>query len=190
MSPKCPECGLSNFASATECKRCHTPLASAGYADNVWRDGNALVLSLEGVSLPGRCWKCNSSEKLSKWKLDINFYPLVSYFTILLPVHIVVWTTYSVPAVLCSDHRGIALEGPRNTMFPKLLMIFGFLVLILAVISGFAWMLVALGLLLLVPGLVVYKLMQPAFRIRRRVEPLLWIKGVDPQYLALLPSRK
>jgi hypothetical protein len=188
LSPKCPQCGFTNFASATECKKCQAPLAPASYADNIWRDGKYLMMDLRGCLLPDRCWKCNSDFKVSKWTLEINFYPLMSYFLVMMGA--VVWTTYSVPAVLCREHRNIALDGPKNTLFPNLLIIGGILSLIMTVISGFALMLLVTTVVLLGVGLVLFKMVQPVFKVKARSKPYIWIKGVDQQYLSQLPRRK
>ena len=83
---KCPQCGLTNFATATQCKRCQTlftqnlsstpgstlqgivledgyvlpPPPSVGLPNSgVWRDRSTLVMSKDS-QLPDRCVKCNA----------------------------------------------------------------------------------------------------------------------------------
>lgn len=83
---KCPQCGLTNFATATQCKRCQTlftqnlsstpgstlqgivledgyvlpPPPSVGLPNSgVWRDRSTLVMSKD-AQLPDPCVKCNA----------------------------------------------------------------------------------------------------------------------------------
>jgi hypothetical protein len=76
---KCPECGLVNFASDANCKRCGalipqtaaqpaTPVGIVlpdGYvlppppAAGIWRDGKTLVMD-KNAMLPDNCVKCNA----------------------------------------------------------------------------------------------------------------------------------
>lgn|SRR5574341_2405187 len=79
QSWKCPECGLVNFASDANCKRCGAVVAAAAFqpagvagivledgyvlpappAAGIWRDGATLVMD-KNASLPDRCVKCNA----------------------------------------------------------------------------------------------------------------------------------
>jgi len=76
---KCPECGLVNFASDANCKRCGAlipqtaaqPATPAGIvlqdgyvlppppAAGIWRDGTTLVMD-KNAMLPDNCVKCNA----------------------------------------------------------------------------------------------------------------------------------
>lgn len=78
QSWKCPECGLANFASAANCKRCSAlipqtatqPISPAGIVlpdgyvlpppptAGIWREGKTLVMD-KNAMLPDYCVKCN-----------------------------------------------------------------------------------------------------------------------------------
>jgi hypothetical protein len=191
VSLKCPECGLNNFDTATDCKRCHTPLAADSYTDNIWRDGKCLVLDFQSFTLPKRCLKCNTSDYVSKEILEMNFYPFYNFLTILPGLHSVFWTKYSIPVFLCTEHHRFALAGPTNTMLPTLLIILGSIALIMGVfVQDAALLFWPLGIGTLGLGLFLNWSAKPLFKIKKRAKPLIWITGVDPQYLALLPGRK
>lgn len=191
MTFKCPKCGLSNFRTATNCKRCQTPLASASDRENIWRDGNYLVINTQDFVLPSRCLKCNTSSNVGKEILELSFYPFYNYLTILPGVHTVFWTNYTIPIFLCTEHHWFARAGPTNTMLPTLLIILGIIALIMGIfIQEAALLFWPLGLGSLGLGLLLDRLAKPAFKIKKRAKPLIWIKGVDPQYLALLPKHK
>jgi hypothetical protein len=191
MSLKCPECGLSNFPSATNCKRCHAQLASGSDLENIWRDGDCLVINPQEFMLLERCLKCNTSLNLSKEVLEMSFYPFYNFLTILPGIHTVFWTKYTIPVFLCSEHHRFALSGPTNNMLPDLLIILGIIALIMGVfIQEAALLFWPLGLGCLGLGLLLLWSAKSLFKIKKRAKPLIWIKGVDPQYLALLPRHK
>lgn len=191
MSLKCPGCGLSNFATATACKRCHAPLDPKSSSANIWRDGKYLVLNLHSFVLPDRCLKCNTDRYVSLEVLEINYYPFYSYLTILPHFHAVFWTNYEIPAFLCTDHHRIALDGPKNTMMPNIFIIVGVISLIMAVVVDEAAMLfLPIGIAVLGFGLLLFKWTSHAFKIKKRTKTHVWIKGVAPEYLALLPKHQ
>lgn len=185
MGLRCQECGLTNFADATHCKRCQAPLAAVSASSNVWRDGEYLVISAERYALPNRCLKCNGINT-ERYNLRINFYPFFNFLMIL--ARSVFWRAYTIPAFLCRQHKDIAYEEPKNVLFPKLLIILGCFALLVAVIAKFILPLLLAGLGLLGLGLLLRKFARPTFEIKKRNKQYVWIKGADEKYLASLPK--
>src|SRR5882762_3300178 len=108
---KCAECGLVNFTSETNCKRCGATAVTAGIEapspptgivledgyvlpppptiGGIWRDSSTLVMTKD-ASLPDRCVKCNAPANGLRLKRRLAWHSPVLYLLIVLAVLIYV----------------------------------------------------------------------------------------------------
>ena len=102
---KCPQCGLVNFKSATNCKRCNLVFDSgadpAHENAEAWRDSSHLVLRSDSF-LPDRCVKCNSSTNITQKAHKLAYLP--KHNLLLLLVGFIHYKAMMVPLALCSQH--------------------------------------------------------------------------------------
>ena len=180
---KCRQCGLVNFRTASVCKRCGTSLTGTSerlvnQQSEAWRDSNFLVMG-QDANLPDRCLKCNSSDGVSQKVISLGYYP--KYNLVLLLFGFVYYKTFKVGVRLCERH----LSSRWNTILVSTLLIVGGIVAFIVgfhssffLFGGFA--VFAVGCLLLTIG-------GSPFSIERFEKPYIWIKGVDEDYLAVLP---
>src|SRR5262245_40589761 len=129
---KCPECGLVNFASDANCKRCgaiavNVPAQSPpvgivledGYvlpppptANGIWRDKSTLVMTKD-ASLPDRCIKCNAPANGLRLTRKLAWHTPVLYLTILIAVLV-----YAILAAVLSK-RAIVYLGMCRQHFER-----------------------------------------------------------------------
>ena len=107
---KCPQCGLVNFKTAGQCKRCGLDFQTeAAPAESVeaWRDAHHLVLRSDSF-LPDRCMKCNSSTGITRKSQKLAYIPKYNLLTLglalVLPFGFVRYKTMMVPLGLCPEH--------------------------------------------------------------------------------------
>src|SRR5438105_3427660 len=101
---KCAECGLVNFASESNCKRCGVASVIAGVETpspprgivledgyvlppppaigGIWRDKSTLIMTKD-ASLPDRCVKCNAPANGLRLKRRLAWHSPVLYLLIL-----------------------------------------------------------------------------------------------------------
>lgn len=213
---RCAHCGLVNFATATQCKRCRTPfvqdVSSASGANvqgivledgyvlppppsvgtagpGVWRDEAKLVVGKD-VPLPPRCVKCNApapGRRLKKkltWHHPLFFLLIFVGFLVYFIVAMFVRKTATVELGLCEEHMA---KHQRNLWITASLILFGTLGMVLALIVG-ENSLLFVGILSVLAGIIfgvsVLKVVSPA-RIDNK---FAWLKGVNKDYLAMLPQ--
>jgi hypothetical protein len=76
-------------------------------------------------------------------------------------------------------------------MLPNLLIVLGVISLFMAWLADEAAMLfLPMGIAVLGFGLLLSMWTSHAFKIKKRTKTLVWIKGVAPEYLALLPNHQ
>jgi hypothetical protein len=207
---KCAQCGLVNFASATNCKRCGTAAASAGeYSPpppagivledgyvlpppptigSIWRDGSTMIMTKE-ASLPDQCVKCNAPANGLRLKRRLSWHHPVLYLLIL-----VAWIFYVLLAVLlrkrATVYLGLCAEHFQRRR--KLLAV-GWILLAIGLISpvvAFANDYPAvglLGLLVLIISIVWLILVTRVVTVKKIDDRLVWLGGIDSNYLAQFP---
>lgn len=207
---KCPECGLVNFASDANCKRCRAlnpqvavqPEAPAGIVledgyvlppppstGAVWRDNDTLVMT-KNASLPDRCVKCNAPAHGFRLKRNLSWHhpALALLIFVALLIYLVVAMAVSKRATvhlgLCAEH----LQRRRN------LLIAGWSLLAIGLITpviAFANEYVGIGLLgigVVAVAAVWLVLAARVVKVKRIDDQYVWLRGIDANYLAQFPS--
>lgn len=212
-SLKCPGCGLVNFATETNCKRCGAPLANStmpatgnqpqtqfvvaedGYVfppppnfGEVWRNNSTLVFNKNAL-LPDRCVKCNSPADGSRLKRKLSWHHPALYLLILAGflVYVILAVALSKRATvelgLCADH----IRKRRKAM------LIGWLLLVTGIsgaILGIAYdyiMVLIVGLALVPVGLVWLVVVARVVTVKKIDDRFVWLKGINRDYLAALP---
>ena len=215
-SLKCPQCGLINFATAPNCKRCkipfndqavefeadgsqlgegfYQPQADAehhynlNYAKGVWRDGSLLVMTKETI-LPNRCVKCNAPA-MKLLKRTVEWYPRYVILVFIL-IRIVGLILYFCTRKRVTVHIGLCEDHINKRRFGVLA---GCVVLLVGFISFFGALgnenfgIVFLGLLLILAGMIVMVTVWRTVTAKKIEEPYVWVKGVHRDFLDTLPS--
>lgn len=213
---KCAHCGLVNYATATQCKRCRTPfvqnLSSVAGANvqgivledgyvlppppsvgtpgaGVWRDKSKMVVS-KGAPLPDRCVKCNGPASGVRLKKKFTWHHPAIYILIFVGLLI-----YVIVAMIVRKTATVELglceehmaKHRRNVLVTSLLILLGVGGFVLAVIVGNNYFLLA-GILLILAGIIYAG---GALRIvtpARIDNKFAWLKGVNKDYLDGLPQ--
>jgi hypothetical protein len=211
---KCPQCGLVNFAAATQCKRCGTlftqnvssepgsnlqgfvledgyvlpPPPSIGTTgEGIWRDGKTLVMSKDAV-LPDRCVKCNvfTNERLTR---KLSWHHPAIYILLL-----VAWLIYLIVAMVVRKRATVELGLCEEHKAKRRTFIWITLLMILGGVAGFFLAIAAedgtpalIGSLLLIAGIFF-----GVFTIRvtypsKIDDRFVWLKGVNADYLDQFP---
>lgn len=212
-SLKCPQCGLTNFATAPACKRCKLPFdASApsaawqpaeecysqdgyeaqprdpNYDASAWRDGSLLVTTKD-ARLPGRCVKCNAPAS-TRLKRTVEWYPRYVILVFIL-VHIAGIILY-----LCTRKSATLSIGLCESHFNRRR--FGILIGCAMLLTGLFVFFGALfnenfstgllGLVLFLTGMTVAVSVYRTIRAAKIEEPYVWLKGVHRDFLNTLPA--
>ncbi len=210
---KCAQCGLVNFATATQCQRCRTPfvqnVSSApglnlqgivledGYVlppppsvgmPGVWRDKSTLVMSKDAL-LPERCVKCNAFTN-GRLKRKLTWHHPAIYILIL-----VAWLAYLIVAMivrkratievgLCEEHRAKRRNYILITWALVLLGLAGFVLAIIANDGTPALIGVLVLLTAIIFGVIATRVTVPS-KIDDR---FVWLRGVNRDYLNQFPT--
>ena len=210
QSWKCPECGLVNFASDENCKRCHVlntqvalqPGAPAGIVledgyvlppppntGGVWRDGNTLVMTKDAL-LPDQCVKCNAPTHGYRLKRNFSWHPPVLALLIFvgLIVYVLVAAFVSKRATVhigvCTEH----MQRRRNLLIVGWSMLaIGLITPVIAFANEYVGI-ALLGMLLVVVAAIWLVLAARVVKVKCIDDRYVWLKGIDPNYLAQFPS--
>lgn len=206
---KCAECGLVNFASAENCKRCGATAVSSGVpapslpagtvledgyvlppppSGGVWRDQSTLVMTKD-AALPDRCVKCNAPAHGFRLKRKLAWHHPAIYLLALMAVLIyaLVAGILSKRAIiylgLCPEH---IQRRRRKIAVGWLLFVAGFVGIILAFgyNSGLLGLLGVGAFFFAVVWLIVAARVVTPKKIDDR---LIWLKGINSAFLAELP---
>ena len=207
---KCTECGLVNFSTAANCKRCNAigpppglqPPAPAGIVledgyvlppppsmGGVWRDNKTLVMTKD-ASLPDQCVKCNAPAHGFKLKRKLSWHHPALYVVIL-----VAWIIYLVLAValskratvflgLCTEH----VTRRRNFLIAGWIMFaLGLIAPVVAFSNDYPG-LGLLGILLLFVSIFWLVFANRVVTVKKIDDRLVFLNGIDSQYLAQFPA--
>ena len=207
---KCAECGLVNFASEANCKRCGAAAAGAdvygptppagivledGYVlppppavGGVWCDKSALVMTKD-ASLPDRCVKCNAPANGLQLKRRLSWHHPMLYLLIFVALLI-----YLILAVVlrkrATVYLGLCAEHFQRRR--KLLAV-GWILLAIGLISPVVAFandypaLGLLGLLVLIISIIWQISVARVVTVKKIDDRLVWLGGINRNYLAQLP---
>jgi hypothetical protein len=207
---KCAECGLVNFASEPNCKRCGAAAAGAGVyspplpagivledgyvlppppaVGGVWCDKSTLVMTKE-ASLPDRCVKCNAPANGLRLKRRLSWHHPVLYLIIFfaLLIYIILAAVLSKRATvylgLCAEHFQ---RRRKQIAVGWLLLVTG----IIGIIAAFGYdypKFALLGFAVFLFAVVWLIVAARVITVKRIDDRLVWLRGVNSNYLSLLP---
>jgi len=208
---KCTECGLVNFASDANCKRCgsaapvlshNQPTSYAagitlddGYvlpppptSAGIWRDGKTLVMTKEAF-LPDRCLRCNAPANGARLRKRLSWHHPLLYIVIFVAMllYLILALALSkratVDFALCPSH----LRKRRNLILVGWgLFLFG---IILAVVgAGYDYASIVIGAILLILADIVWLVLAyKVVTVKRIDDRHVWLTGLDEQYLLQFP---
>lgn len=208
---KCRECGLVNFATAANCKRCNaavsfgTPPTPApqgivledGYVmppppfamGGIWRDDKTLVMSKE-AQLPDQCVKCNAPAHGFKLKRKLTWHHPALYVVVL-----VAWIIYLVLAMAISKRATVFLGlCPEHVKRRKLFLLIGWTMFAIGLIvpvlafSNEAPGIALLGFLLLFTAIFWLVFANRVVNVKKIDDRYVYLTGIDAAYLAQFPS--
>jgi hypothetical protein len=206
---KCAECGLVNFATSVNCKRCGAALATSGVpaelqpngivledgyvlppppTGGVWRDNSTLVMMKE-APLPDRCVKCNAPANGVRLRRSLSWHHPVLYLLIFVGVLI-----YVILAAVLSKRAmiyiGLCAEHIRRR---RKMIAAGWALLVAGLVSAIAAFandyptggMLGLGVFLfaLVWLIMISRVVTP----KKIDDRLVWLNGVNSAYLSQLP---
>lgn len=212
---KCPQCGLVNFETATQCKRCGTlfsqNLASAtganlqgfvledGYVlppppsvgmpgSGIWRDGSTLVMTKD-AQLPDRCVKCNAFTD-GRLRRKFTWHHPAIYLLIFVALLI-----YFIVAMVTRKRATVDLGLCDEHRAKRRTYIWISWLLALGGIAGFVLAILAndgtpafIGVLLLLTAIVFAVITTRLVYPSKIDDRFVWLKGVNAEYLNQLPS--
>ena len=212
---RCAHCGLVNFSTATQCKRCRTPfvqdLSPVGGANvhgivledgyvlppppsvgtpgaGLWRDKDQLVVS-NGMPLPDRCIKCNAPAPGPKLKKKLSWHHPAFYFLILAGVLI-----YAIAVMFVRKNAIIHLGLCEEHMMKHRRSVLVNWLFILLVVGFFVLALITwnnyfiIPVMMLLPAGVLYALIAGRTVTAAKIDnKFAWLKGVNGAYLDGVP---
>ena len=212
---KCPQCGLINFATATQCKACGTlfsqNLSSApgstlkgfvledGYvlpppptvglpSSGVWRNSSTLVMSKD-AQLPDRCVKCNAFT-IGRLKRKLSWHHPAIY--ILIAVALLI---YLIVAMVVRKRATVYLGLCEEHMAKRRTYIWITWLLALGGIAGFVIAIAEnngvpalIGILLFLTAIVFALITIRVASPSRIDDRFVWLKGINAEYLNQLPQ--
>jgi len=206
---RCAECGLVNFASSANCKRCGAAQSTAGVpaqptpagivledgyvlppppSGGVWRDNSTLVMVKE-APLPDRCVKCNAPANGVRLRRRLAWHSPVLYLLIFVAVLIyailaaVLSKRATIYIGLCAEH----FQGRRKKIAVGWILLAGGLI---SIIVGFAYEYPIIGLLGFAVFLfaLVWLIMVSRVVTPKKIDDrLVWLNGINSAYLSQLP---
>jgi len=182
---KCPQCGLVNFKSAINCKRCNLVFDSgadpAHENAEAWRDSSHLVLRSDSF-LPDRCVKCNSSTNITQKAHKLAYLP--KHNLLLLLIGFIHYKAMMVPLALCSQHDSNRKKSLAAMVVMIILGLVGFF-------GGYAvdsMFLLFSGFGVFAGGFIVGTIQGSPVAIVKFDGEYMWLKGPGKEYLAGFPA--
>lgn len=215
-SAKCTQCGLVNFADATNCKRCGAALPNTnlqpappgsvvtedGYVlppppspafypsgPGIWRDKSTLVMDKNAV-LPDRCVKCNESARGVRLKRKLSWHHPILYLLIL-GAALFYLIVAMVVRKTAKFEIGICerhLQKRRQAILITWVLIIGSIVAFFVAVAWDTGALALLGVLLFFVGLI-YGLTAARIVAPAKIDDrYVWLRGVNKDYLNQFPT--
>ena len=207
QSWKCPECGLVNFASDANCKRCSAliPQAAAqpasgivledGYVlppppmAGIWRDGTTLVMD-KNAMLPDNCVKCNAPANGSRVRKKLAWHHPLLYllvfgaalFYVILAAALSKRATVEFP--LCEEHKS------RRRTF----MTIGFVVMAIGLVLPFVGLayeypeIALFGVLLFLIAVFWLVFACRIVGVKKIDDRYAWLTGINREFLNHFPA--
>lgn len=162
---------------------------SAQSTDGVWRDGNILVMHKQAV-LPDRCVKCNTPASGMRLRRNLSWHH-PAYFLIVLAglliyviVALCVRQRAKIDIGICEAHR----SRRRNRILAAWLIFVGAIVaIVLGSTNESLVVLIPVGVLMVLAALIMAVLISSIVSPKKIDNYYVWLKGVNPDYLAQLP---
>jgi hypothetical protein len=207
---KCAECGLVNFASETNCKRCGAAAVTGGVdasppptgivledgyvlpppptIGGIWRDQATLVMTKD-ASLPDRCVKCNAPANGLRLKRRLAWHYPVLYLVALIAllIYVILAAMLSKRATvflgLCQTHFQ---RRRKQTAIGWLLLAAGLITAIAAIAYDYPLLALA-GFSALLFAAFFLVLVSRVVVVKKIDDRLVWLNGIHSAYLAQLP---
>ena len=207
---KCRECGLVNFTTDQNCKRCRAsatamgpPPAPAGIVledgyvmppppfstGGVWRDDKTLVMTRD-AQLPDQCIKCNAPAHGYKLKRKLSWHHPALYVVIL-----VAWIVYLVLAIALRKQATVFFGlCPEHIKRRKTFLLIGWMMFAIGLIvpvlafSNEAPGIALLGFLLLFTSIFWLVFANRVVTVKKIDDRYVYLTGIDANYLARFPS--
>ena len=207
---KCPECGLVNFASDANCKRCRasnsqtalkadTPPAGIVLEDGyvlppppqagVWQEGKTLIMDKHAF-LPDYCVKCNAPANGLRLRKRLRWHHPLLYLLVIPGVLI-----YAFVATFLSQQAtvefGICADHKRRR---RIIWGIGLALLIIGLIMPFAGLanesggVAGIGFLILLVAIVWLVMASKFVNVKKMDERFVWMTGVNQGFLAHFPA--
>jgi hypothetical protein len=204
------ECGLVNFATSANCKRCGAAQSSAGVpaqpppagivledgyvlppppTGGVWRDKSTLVMVKE-APLPDRCVKCNAPANGVRLLRRLSWHHPLLYLAIFaaMLIYVILAAALSKRATIyvgmCSEH----FQRRRKKILVSWILLLGGLVAAIAAFANDYAMVGLLGLAVFLFGLVLLIVVSRVVTPKKIDDRLVWLNGVNSAYLSQLPD--
>jgi hypothetical protein len=199
---KCQSCGLINFATDADCKRCGAQnlqrgptgvVLDDGYVlppppDGVWRDGATLVM-YKTAPLPDYCIKCNRPANGLRIRSKLSWHHPALYILVFGAAlfYVIIALALSQRATIdfgiCAEHKS------RRRMHLNIglgLLVGGLLMSVL----GFAYDYPSaglIGILLALVAIVWLVIANKIVNVKKIDERYVWLKGVNAEFLQRFP---
>jgi len=212
---KCSQCGLVNYATATQCKRCGTlfsqnvtsakgsnlqgfvledgyvlppPPAVGMPGAGIWRNGKTLVMTKD-AQLPDRCVKCNAFTN-GRLRRKFSWHHPAIYILL-----IVAWLFYLIVAMIVRKRATVDLGLCEEHSAKRRTYIWISWLLALGGVAGFVLAMIAgdgtpalIGFLLLLTAIVFGVITTRVVYPSKIDDRFVWLKGVNAEYLNQLPA--
>jgi len=212
---KCSQCGLVNYATATQCKRCGTlfsqnvtsakgsnlqgfvledgyvlppPPAVGMPRAGIWRNGKTLVMTKD-AQLPDRCVKCNAFTN-GRLRRKFSWHHPAIYILL-----IVAWLFYLIVAMIVRKRATVDLGLCEEHSAKRRTYIWISWLLALGGVAGFVLAMIAgdgtpalIGFLLLLTAIVFGVITTRVVYPSKIDDRFVWLKGVNAEYLNQLPA--
>lgn len=186
----CKNCGLINFATATNCKRCDIALHDVlKEEDGVWQDQGLLVMRTN-ARLDDYCIRCNSAEVVTRRWVTASSYAhwkllLIVFGWPIIPSRLMakLFTKLEIQVSLCRKHKS---NWSHDLKINLPLILFGIGLLVLSFYQGSIGMLL-LGISLFAIGCLSSLIGGDPLRLKRHDGSFIWLSGASRNYLMKLP---
>jgi hypothetical protein len=203
---KCAECGLVNFATNANCKRCEAGRPNVGApppagivledgyvlppppSGGIWRDKKTLVMVKEAL-LPDRCVKCNAPANGIRLRRRLSWHHPLLYLLVLIAllIYAILAAALSKRATIeigmCAEH----FKSRRLKVTIGWILLAGGLLLAPIAFANDYPLIGVLGLTVFLFALIWLIVVSRVVTPRKIDDHLVWLNGINSSYLAELP---